>query len=250
MTTAVDPRISALISFRDPTGQDNRTRAVVVWPGHATTAYHGHAMAAKNATDAMLTAAADAANARGLSPREATLKRQEAGSRAIGAINDSARSLNDARARVRRLLATATSVADYAASPGATILLDFRRVDRYQALPVSERAAIAHEVAINPTKYRDLAECALRQPSDLSPFEPMVREQIRIGLLKADQPDAFAQLEAERAQVNAASEVMAAAVDCIREMTGVMPEPQAHAGAVGFLVPQPALNWIDPAIAD
>jgi hypothetical protein len=247
-TTATrDPRLDAVVMFENQDDPAGKRIALVVWPGATGTAYHRGTMRIKAAVDECITAAQDAEQSRGLSPREAQAKAAAAGAKALAVVSSVGSELQASRSRVGTQLHSFSSVTSYENAGVGAVMFDLHRARQFEELRSDEQAALVFQADANPMSLVPLGEASLRLPPDIAPLKGLTREKMRVALAEAFRPTDFAALEHERLQLNAAELVAFAAVQTIGEVAGVYPTAE-QSGAAAYRAEPQALEWIDPAM--
>ena len=126
---------------------------------------------------------------------------------------------------------------------------DMMRIANFNALPRAQKAAVRHQMSVEPLMHLPLSEALLRTPADLSPISHYERAQIIVSLLQAFKADEFNSLDQQMEQLNTAEAAVRAVSELLRTATGTSGDVIENAPEMFQLIAtnEPALRWLPPA---
>ena len=180
---------------------------------------------------------------------QTVLKTRDAAAAMLSKVNVTTAKIRAEKARIAEQQARATPVTSYEQKHLHVMHEDMERRANLKAMPLAKRAAVMHQLMLEPLVHLPLAEALLRTPPDLSPLSAYERAHLNASLLQALQPELYSSLDQQMEQLNTAEAVVRAAVDLVRTATGSMTEVMENApeSFKVSLSTEPPLRWVPPA---
>lgn len=245
----INPAHQNLIRINDPS-PSGRSRVAGLWRGPESTPLGALTREVVRAAESLHRNAHDIRGNRNFGPVETGTRLREAAAPTLASLNVAATKIRAAKTALSQQMAALNPVRPYERSGHHQPLFDLRMVDHYHALPLSQRAALDHEMRLNPVLHLDLAEAMLRVPREIAGINNALRDEIRLGLQKTLKHQEFEQLDVQVDQLHVAETALRHAIDATRETTGNMSDliehaPEAFRYANSSEDAQP-LRWLTP----
>ena len=182
-----------------------------------------------------------------LSPEHRGLKMRQESAPALAALQTAADAALAHRTRVSIDMLTATVVERWsdAGVPFHVAEITFRLIDRMNAMTPGDRASLVAQMIHEPASQRATAQAVLHVPAELSGLTHTQLEQVRVGLLMAEDPQRFENLSLQAQQINQAVRSVGTFADLISQRTGSIAGLQTLAPSALLLKSQSALGWPD-----
>lgn len=223
-----DPRIANLIRIND-SSPNGRARIAGAWRGPTDGPLGIMTREVVRATEGLLRSAYDVRANRNLGPLEVGDRLREASGPALKIANSAATKLRVMKAELRSRMQTLDPVKPYEKTGHWQPAFDLRLIDAYHAMPLGKRAALDHQMRLNPMLHLDLAEALLRVPRQIAGLDEGLRAEIRHGLQRAMKHDEFEALDVQADQMTVAENALRHAVEAVRESTGNLNDLIEHA---------------------
>lgn len=240
MATYREIKIEDLIHIRDPQGQ---TRVLGQWPGDVAGPKRAMVNRIVGSTEKLLRAAYDIRGNRNFGPIEAGERLREASGPMLKELNEHATALRQQKESLRDAVRAIAPTQSYAESGHWQAAVDMRVLDAFNALPVAEKAAMKHQLLMEPALNTPLADAMLRLPRMVTGLEHSDWQTIRVNLLRGLNRPEFDGLSQQMAQTNFAQTALRVAVEAAMETTGTRADLMEHAPAALALQATAPIDW-------
>jgi hypothetical protein len=236
-------RIEDMVRIHDPK-PGAPSRVLGVWPGNPTSATRVLTNNMLAATEKILRGAHDVRGNRNYGPVEAGERLREISGPSLRALNEHATTLRANKEKLRDTLCAISPVKPYDQAGHWQAMIDTRLVDAFNALSVSEKATMKHQLLSEPLMNWALADAMLRLPLLVTGLEHSERHTIKINLFKSLHAEEFSALSEQMEQVMFAESALRMAVDTAIETTGSRSDISEHAPtALELAQASDALGW-------
>ena len=224
-------KLENLVRIRDPQ-PGAPTRVLGEWPGNPASSTRVLTNRMIDATEKILRGAYDVRGNRNYSPPEAGERLREISGPSLKELNAHASTLKAAKEKLRDTLLMISPATPYEKSGFWQSTIDVEIVKAFNALPVSEKALMKHQLLDSPlTTNWALADALLRLPPLVTGITHAERHTVKIELFKSLHPGEYNALNEQIEQVKFAESANRMAVETALHTIGARDDVSQHAPA-------------------